>query len=160
MRPDSQLAAFLARFDPVVAKQARAALAGVRAQLPGATELVYDNYNALAIGFGASERSADAFLSVAVFPRWVSLFFFPGVGLPDPEKLLAGSGSRIRHVKLGDRITIDTPAVKALITAAHGRAKTAIDPAGRRRVVIKSVSGRQRSRRPTAAHAARRAGAR
>lgn len=148
MRPDTQLAAFLSKFDPAVAKQARAALAGVRAQLPGATELVYDNYNALAIGFGGSDRASDAFLSVAVYPRWVSLFFFPGTGLPDPQKLLAGSGSTVRHVKLRDGVTVTTPAVKALIAAAHAGAKTPLDAGSRRRVVIKSISARQQPRRP------------
>jgi Domain of unknown function (DU1801) len=155
MRPNTQLAAFLAKFDPAVARQARTALAGVRAQLPGATELVYDNYNALAIGFGASERASDAFMSVAVYPRWVSIFFFPGVGLPDPDKLLAGSGSTVRHVKLRDGVTIDAPAVSALVAAAHARAKTAVDPHARRRVVIKSISARQKSRRPAAGAAKR-----
>jgi Domain of unknown function (DU1801) len=148
LRPATQLAAFLARFDPAIARQARAALAGVRARLPGATELVYDNYNALAIGFGASERAGDAFISVAVYPRWVSIFFFPGVGLPDPAKLLTGSGSTVRHLKLRGGLTIDSPAVKALIAAAHARAKTPVDPRSPRRVVIKSISARQKPRRP------------
>lgn len=155
MRPDAQLAAFLSRFEPAVAKQARAALASVRAQLPGATELVYDNYNALAIGFGASERASDAFLSVAVYPRWVTLCFFPGVDLPDPDKLLAGSGSSVRHVQLRDGLTIASPAVKALIAAAHARAKTPVDPHSRRHLVIKSISARQKPRRPTTGSAKR-----
>jgi hypothetical protein len=148
MRPATQLSAFLAKYDPSIARQARAALARVRAQLPGATELVYDNYNALAVGFGASERSSDAFVSIAVFPRWVSLFFFDGVSLPDPKGLLKGTGSRIRHIVLRDGAMIDDAAVKTLIALAHARAKVPIDSEARRRIVIKSVSARQRPRRP------------
>jgi len=50
----------------------------MRARLPGAVELVYDNHNALAIGFGPTERASDAVFSIALFPRWVSLFFLRG----------------------------------------------------------------------------------
>ena len=151
MAAASQVAAFLSKYDPAVAKQARAALAGVRAQLPGATEIVYDNYNALVIGFGASERQSDAFLSIAVYPRWVNLFFFPGTGLPDPMKLLQGSGSTVRRIPLRDGITVEHPAVRELIAIAHRRADAHIDPRGRRRIVIKTVSAKQRPRKPSAA---------
>jgi hypothetical protein len=42
------------------------ALAKMRARLPGAVELVYDNYNALAIGFGPTERTSEAVFSIEV----------------------------------------------------------------------------------------------
>jgi hypothetical protein len=65
-----KLASFLAKFTPEIAAQAEEILLCLRARLPNALELVYDNYNALAIGFGATERASEAILSVAVFPRW------------------------------------------------------------------------------------------
>jgi hypothetical protein len=55
--PAQQLAGFLAKFEPRVAASARAALSRLRKRLPGAIELVYDNYNALAIGFGPSDKA-------------------------------------------------------------------------------------------------------
>ena len=36
-------------------------------------------------------------------PRWVTLCFLQGAGLPDPDGLLRGGGSRVRHVRLHDR---------------------------------------------------------
>jgi hypothetical protein len=48
--PAKQLAGFIARFDPQVAKLVRAARVVLRKRWPTAVELVYDNYNALAIG--------------------------------------------------------------------------------------------------------------
>src|SRR6266436_1894806 len=98
--PAQQLKAFIARYEPEVGAAARSALATMRKRLPGAVELVYDNYNALAIGFGPTERASDAIFSIAVYPRWVSLFFLQGATLADPQKLLRGSGSRVRHVVL------------------------------------------------------------
>jgi hypothetical protein len=80
---ERQLAGFIARFSPDVARVARAARAKIRKQLPGAFELVYDNYNALALAFGPTDRASDAILSIALYPRWVSLFFARGAKLPD-----------------------------------------------------------------------------
>ncbi len=146
--PEQRLAGFLDAYTPAVAKQAHAALAKLRRRMPGAVELVYDNYNALAIAFSTTERLADAVFSITVYPRWVSLFFTHGKGLPDPRKLLRGSGARIRHVVLEDASTLDDPAVRALIDAALARAATPLDPKRKRKVVIQSVSEKKRPRRP------------
>lgn len=68
MTPARQLAAFLAKYEPAVARTARGALARLKRQLPGANQLVYDNCNALAIGFGPNEETSLAVISVAAFP--------------------------------------------------------------------------------------------
>jgi hypothetical protein len=47
----------------------------MRAKLSGAVQLVYDNYNALANGFGPSERVSEAISSVVLHPRRVTLVF-------------------------------------------------------------------------------------
>ena len=147
MTPQEQLDGFIDKFTPDVAATIRRAVAMVSARLPGATILVYDNYNALAIAFGASEKRQSIICSVAGYPRWVSLFLSNGPTLPDPEALLEGEGNTVRHVKLvGDRM--NSPAVAALIDAAVTSVATPIDPAGEGRLVIKSVSAKQRARRP------------
>jgi len=153
--PQQQLAAFIARYDPAIGALARAALARLRKRLPGAVELVYDNYNALAIGFGPSERASEAILSIALYPRWVSLFFLPGATLPDPQKLLKGSGARVRHIVLASPAVLDERAVRALIAHAVERAGQPLDGARRGRIVIRSVSAKQRPRRPAARRAPR-----
>jgi hypothetical protein len=146
--PAGVLAGCIARYTPAVGALARAALRTMRARLPGAVELVYDNYNGLAIGFGPTERTSDLIFSITLYPRWVSLFFVHGAGLPDPEKRLEGSGTRIRHVVLENARTLDEPAVRALVDHAVARARTPIDATRRGRIVIKSVSSTQRRRRP------------
>ena len=50
-------------------------------------------YNALAIGFGPTDRASEAICSLAVFPRWVSFFLMQGARLPDPHHLLKGKGN-------------------------------------------------------------------
>jgi hypothetical protein len=122
----------------------------MRKRLPGAIELVYDNYNALAIGFGPTERTSDAIFSIAVFPRWVSLFLLHGAKIPDPQKILKGSGKQVRHLVLESAASLDTPAIQALIERALASAPTRLSGSGRRRTIIKSISAKQRQRRPSA----------
>jgi hypothetical protein len=146
--PEQQLATYMNKYDPAIRELAKAVLAKLRGRLAGAVELVYDNYNALVIGFGPSERASEAILSVALYPRWVSLFFLQGAGLPDPQKLLRGSGKVVRSIVLGDAADLDQPAVGALIDAALERAAKPLEAGTPRRLVIRSVSAKQRPRRP------------
>jgi Domain of unknown function (DU1801) len=146
--PAQQLSGFIAKFSPEIAALAKAVLAKMRKRLPGAVELVYDNYNALAIGFGPGERASEAVFSIALFPRWISLFFLQGANLHDPQKILKGSGTRARHIVLKDAGSLDDPAIQALIAQALKTAVVPIDPSSKRRLVIKSVSEKQRPRLP------------
>jgi hypothetical protein len=146
--PQAELDGFLAKYTPEVAAEAVAALDRLRPHVPGAVEMVYDNYNALVVGFGATERASEAVLSIAVMPRWVDLCFLVGADLPDPQGLLQGSGSVARHIVLKEAADIDSPAVRELIALAVARSPTPFDPASPGRMVIKSISAKQRPRRP------------
>jgi hypothetical protein len=148
--PAQQLGSFLAKFEPRISASARAALSRLRKRLPGATEIVYDNYNALAIGFGPSDKASEAIFSIAVYPGWVSLFFLQGAELPDPHGLLKGTGTKVRHVVLTQPGVLEQPAIKTLMSVAMRSAKKPIDPSQRRRLVIKSISAKQRPRRRAA----------
>jgi hypothetical protein len=145
---EARLNGFIAKFTPEIAQQTHAIVARMRMRLPTANILVYDNYNALAIGFGPGERSSEAIFSIAVFPRWVSLFFLQGAGLPDPDEMLEGEGTKARHIKLKTPELLDDARVVRLMDVARERAIRPLDEAGRGRVIIKSVSARQRPRRP------------
>jgi hypothetical protein len=146
--PEAQLAGFLAKFNPEIETLAKEARKRMQRRLPGAVELVYDNYNALAIGFGPSERASEAVFSVVLYPRWVSLFFLQAKGLRDREGLLQGSGTVARHILLQSADDIALPAVEDLIAQSLELAKVPLDPSAPRRLIIKSVSAKQRSRRP------------
>jgi hypothetical protein len=148
--PRAQLDSFLARFTPELAKSTKGVLAAMRKICPGAIELVYDNYNALAIGFATGERVKDVWFSIAVYPKWASIFFFKTLPLKDPHKLLKGSGSTTRHIVLADGAkTLAQPGVRALIAQALARADHPFVPGTKGRMVIKSVSAKQRPRRPS-----------
>lgn len=147
MDAEAQLETFIDRFTPEIAGRVRAARAALRARLPGASELVYDNYNGLAIAYGPGEKPSEAVFSLAVYPRNILLYFLPGIGLPDPEGLLEGEGRVGRYVCLKDVALLDAPAVIALIDAALDRAKRPLPPAGGQ-TIVRSIAARQRPRRP------------
>ena len=119
--PAKQLAGFLAKFDPPVARLVRSARSSLRKRFPTAIEQIYDNYNFLAIGFCATERASDCVVSLAISPKGVALSFYYGSSLPDPHGILLGSGNQNRYVRLvmkdgktlsGKLLNLDTFAVQ------------------------------------------------
>ena len=145
---ESRIHGFIDRFTPEIATRAYACRAALRARLPSAFELVYDNYQALAIGYGSSERQKDLILSLALYPRVVRLFFYYGVTLPDPAGRLSGEGNQVRHVLLEGPETLAEPAVEALIAAALAQGERPMPDGVTGASIIKSISTKQRPRRP------------
>jgi len=145
----SQLEGFISKYSPDVTVEGRAALVKLRRLVPGAVELVYDNYNWLVVGFCPSERASEAVLSLVFTPRWLSVCFLQnGSKLPDPTGLLRGSGKRVRNVRLESAKDLDKPTIRSLIKEALARADVPINATQRGRLIIRSVSAKQRPRRP------------
>ena len=151
MRPDrtpaEQLDEFLDAYTPEIAGRAREILSAMRGRLPGAVELIYDGYTTLAIGFGDTEKASDAPFSIAVYPRWVTLCFLHGAGLPDPAGLLRGGGKQVRGIRLDDAAALDRPEIRALIDAALARAGWEPRGSGPGPMSIRGSGGPRRPRR-------------
>jgi len=145
--PAEQVAGFIAKFDPKVAQQIRAVRATLRRRFPTAHELVYDNYNFFVIGFCTTERPSDCLFSLAANAKGVSLSFYYGATLPDPCKILLGSGNQNRFIRLESAATLARPEVKALLSAAAAQAKTPLPTRGKGRTIVRSVAAKQRPRR-------------
>ncbi|MCB9851415.1 MAG: DUF1801 domain-containing protein [Phycisphaerales bacterium] len=148
--PQAQLTGFIAKYSPQVAALGKACVARMRKRLPGAQVLVYDNYNALAVGFGPNERASDAVFSIAFYPQHVNLCFLQGgkAKLKDPKKLLQGSGKLNRFIPIKDAATLDDPAVRDLIDQAEAASAVPYPQDVKGRIVIKSIAEKQRPRRP------------
>ena len=149
----AQIDSFLAKYDPEVEAFGRRALAKMRQFVPGAVEMVYDNYNWLVIGLGPTERPSEAIFSLVFPPGRVTLCFLQGAALPDPAERLRGSGNLVRNIRLynagePDAKVFDDPEVRALINVALHRAKVPMPAGARRKLVIRAVSAKQRPRRP------------
>ena len=136
----------IAARSPEMAKLTRAILAKMRPRFPGAVEMVYDKKNSLVIGFCPDERASNVINSIAVYTKWINLYFFEGDSLPDPEGLLQGTGTMVRYIRLDSAADLDRPAVKALMAAALKCADPPLNKKAGRRVLIKQRS--KRSLRP------------
>jgi len=145
---ERRLEGFLAAFTPEIEALTRLVLEKMRSRMPNAVEMVYDNYNALVCGFGPTEKVSHAIFSIAVYPKHLNLFFLQGVELSDPKGLLQGEGSVVRHIRIEDEKTLDRADVKAMMTLALKMAEVPMDKKVTYRLMIKSVSPKQRSRRP------------
>jgi hypothetical protein len=148
-----QVEGFIAKFDAAIAARARAARATLRKRYPTAFELVYDNYNALAMGFCSAERTSDCFVSVAVYAKGVNLYFYYGRSLADPHQLLQGGGRQGAFIRVDTVDVLDRPEVIELLDAAVRNGDTPLPATGRGRTVIKSISAKQRPRRSGGRHA-------
>jgi hypothetical protein len=148
MSTEAEIATFLAKYSPEISAQLRSARAKLQALFPRGCELVYDNYNALVFCFSATDRASDAILSLAGYPKWITLFFAKGRTLPDPNGLLQGSGTIIRSIRLGTPADLDRPEVLALITQAIHLQLPSLESAPPLRTILKSISSKQRPRRP------------
>jgi hypothetical protein len=145
--PEEQLRSFIDKFEPNNQAVIRAARKALRESFPTATELVYDNYNFFVIGFGPTERPSECIVSIAAAANGVGLCFIHGASLPDPAKVLQGSGKQTRFVRLPTAEVLQQPAIRALLTVAADRTKTPLPASGRGRLIIRSVSAKQRPRR-------------
>ncbi len=147
MTPQEQLEQFLAKYEPAIVALAKKTLLKMRKLVPGAVEMVYDNYNSLVIGFVPGERPSDAVFSIVLHPTYINLFFLQGKGLPDPAERLEGSGNVVRRIRLDSIALLDELEIRELIHIAMRRAKAPFDPKQKRRMVIKAIAKKQRPRR-------------
>ena len=144
---EARLRSFIAKFDPDRQRLIRAVRRQLRASFPGANELVYDNYNFFVIGYSPTERPSDTIVSIAAGSGGVNLYFMHGARLPDPEAILLGSGKQGRFVRLSSASALKHAAVQGLLSAAVARSKQPVQAGPRGKLVIRSVSAKQRARR-------------
>jgi hypothetical protein len=148
--PQAQLQRFIDKFLPERAAEIRFAHARMKRRFPTAQIFIYDNYNFFVIGFGPTEKPSEAIFSLACQAKRVALCFLQGAKLPralDPEGLLQGTGNQVRSVPLVPIEVLDGAALQALITAAAAHAEVPFPATGKGRLLIKSISAKQRPRR-------------
>jgi Domain of unknown function (DU1801) len=143
---EKQLKSFIDKFDSKSQEVIRAARKKLRKRFPTATELAYDNYNFFVIGFGPNERPSDCIVTIAAAANGVGLCFVRGASLPDPDNILLGSGKQTRFMRLPSADVLDRPAVQRLLSIAAESAQAPLPPTGRGKLVIRSVSAKQRPR--------------
>lgn len=147
---EKQLSSFIGKFAPKHQTLIRALRKALGCRFPTAHELVYDNYNFFVIGYGPTERPSECIFSITAASNGVRLCFIHGARLSDPKKILSGSGKQTRFMRLESAAALDRPEVEALIEAAVAQANAPLSPTGPSRLIIRSVSAKQRPRRKDA----------
>jgi hypothetical protein len=138
---------FIVKFEPRHQRLIRAVRKALRRRFPTAYELAYDNYNFFVLGYGPTERPSDCIVSMCAGANGVGLCFIRGASLPDPNKILLGSGNQTRFIRVESVDVLARPEVEALISAAAALTKKPMRTSGRVELIIRSVSAKQRPRR-------------
>jgi hypothetical protein len=144
---EAELRGLIARFAPAHQRLIGATRRWLRKRLPTAHEVVYEYSGFFVISCSPNERGYDGVLAIRASADGVRLYFTRGKELPDPAKLLNGSGKQTRWIHLEGASTVARPAVARLIEEAIARNPVPFARAGRGPVIIRSVSAKQRRRR-------------
>ena len=145
--PEQQLKGFIAKFDPAMGKQIHQCRSALRKRFPTANELVYDNYNFFVIGYCTTESPSDCVVSLAANSKGIGLSFYRGATLPDPHRILQGSGNQNRFLRLDGVAPLSRPEVQELLDAAEAQADPPFAKTGKGKLIIRSISEKQRPRR-------------
>lgn len=114
---------------------------------PKCNELIYDNYNFLAFGWGPTDKMSDIFCSIAVGTRGVIFGFMWGVKLDDPKGLLAGGGNQFRSLRVPEFAKFPKADVKRLLKQAFELSIAGLkgrEQSPKGKTIVKSISPTKR----------------
>lgn len=146
---EAELLNLITRFAPAHQRLIATIRRRLRKRLPTAHELVYEYRDFFVISFSPNEHGDEGVLALRAGANGVRLYFNRGKELPDPAKLLRGSGSKVqaRWIHLEVASALASPAATNLIEEAVARNRVPFARTGRGPVVIRSTSAKQRPRR-------------
>jgi len=144
---EAHLRTLIAKFAPAHLRLIGAVRRSLRKRLPTAHEVVYEYRDFFVISFSPNGRGYEGVLAIRASANGVKLYFNRGKELPDPARLLQGSGNQTRSINVDGASTLARPAVASLINEALARNRVPFARAGRGSVIIRSASAKQRRRR-------------
>ncbi|HEY7087189.1 MAG TPA: hypothetical protein VH518_03810 [Tepidisphaeraceae bacterium] len=148
--PEAQLRSYIARLDPKNQKLIRSVRAAVRKRFPTANELAYDYTSSIVIGYSPTDNGIDSIVAIKAQPAGVCLYFSQGPQLPDPKRILLGSGKQVRFVQVESASRLAHPDVEALIAATIDQARIPFPAEGRGSLIIKSGAKKASAKKPAA----------
>jgi hypothetical protein len=120
---NTELEQFLAPYTPEVRELAGKLRAVIREVMPEAIEQL--DPSAHLIGYGVDRAYKGLICGITLHKAHINLMFARGTELPDPDRLLVGTGKRARHVTIQQAADLEKPAVRALLVAALQRHQAA-----------------------------------
>ena len=147
LTPEAELRSCIERLDPKTQKLMRSVRTAMRKRFPTAHELAYDYGSHVVIAYSSTERGIDSILAIDGRADSVRLYFMHGPQLPDPKRLLLGSGGQARFVPVEAASQLAHRDVEALIAAAVDRSTAPLPSQGKGGLIIKSTAAKKRSQR-------------
>ena len=120
MKPNPQLKKFVSPYDDKIQKLTFQLREFITDLVPEANELIWDNYNAVAIAYSKSEKLKDAFCHIAVYAKHVNFGFNRGTELTKTNVTLQGSGKLIRHFTVKDFDSFPQKEIEKMVWEAVG----------------------------------------
>ncbi|MBW1298400.1 DUF1801 domain-containing protein [Aquimarina litoralis] len=120
MKPNPQLKSFIEPYDSEMQKLALELRNFILDLVPRTNELIWDNYNAVAIAYSKSEKLKDAFCHIALYSQHVNFGFNRGAELSKTTIKLNGKGKLIRHISIKDFDSFPKNEIKKMIWEAVG----------------------------------------
>lgn len=142
---EAQARTLIAKFAPAHLRLVAAMRRSLRKRLPTAHEVVYEYRDWFVISYSPNERGYEGVLAIRGSADGVKLYFNQGKELPDPVKLLQGSG-QTRWINVEGASTLARPQVALLINEALARNSVPFARAGRGSVIIRSASAKKSRR--------------
>ncbi len=87
---------------------------------PNACEVVRLGDRAATYGVGP-RKMIDGYAYILPHRKWVNIGFYQGAELADPDRILEGTGARMRHVKVRSVEDANRPALRGLVQEALKR---------------------------------------
>lgn len=144
---EAELDTLIAKFTPAHLRFISALRKGLRKRLPTAHEVVYEYRDCFVISYSPNEHGYNGVLAIRAGEDGIRLYFSSEKKLPDPEKLLQGTGSKARYIELESASTLARPAVAALMDEAIAHNAVPFAGTGRGSIIIRSKAAKTGARR-------------
>ena len=151
---EAELGSLIDKFAPAHLRLIGAMRRSLRKRLPTAHEVVYEYRDFFVISYSPDDRGYEGVLAIRASANGVKLYFNRGKELPDPAKLLQGSGNQLRSINLEGASTLARPEVVSLIDEALASNRVPFVRTGRGSVVMSRSTSRGSGRRRTSSASA------
>lgn len=141
---EAELAGLVARFAPAQQPLIATIRRRLRKRLPAAHEVVYEYSGFFVISYSPNGHGYDGVLGLRASAKGIEIYLNRGKELPDPAKLLRGSGKQARFLQIEGASTLTRPEVVRLIDEAIARNPVPFASTGRGPVIIRPVSAKKR----------------
>ncbi len=117
---------------------------------PKANELIYDNYNALSLGWSVTDKVGHNICSIAIYRanQNIHFGFYWGSELSDPNKILLGEGAQYRYILVTDKKKFPKAYITKLVNEAYSNSLSKVKDQKQiihGQTIVKSISEKKRN---------------